>query len=97
MTGAALPGSPWSGGSSEDIVQVDVFGDGQTIGLVGLANIFERFYAQHRIPDPFVEADLVKLAAQQNYIPSEDEPVYRAALAREYVKFCYERDAAWLP
>ncbi len=73
------------------VVQVDVFGNGETIGLFGLCSIFERFYAQGRMPDELVETDLVKMAAQQNYIPSEDEPVYRAALAREYARFYYKK------
>jgi hypothetical protein len=73
------------------VVQVDVFGNGRTIGLFGLSSIFERFYAEGRTPDELVEGELVKMAAQQNYIPADEEQVYRAALAREYARFWHRK------
>ena len=96
MTGKVRPGSLCCAGSPEEIIQVDIFGDGQTVGLSGLTSIFERLYAAHRAPDTFAELELVRLAAQQNYIPTALKAIYGAALVREYVKFCYKKDAPWL-
>lgn len=75
------------GGAPEEVVQVDIFGDGGTIGLVGLKTIFERLYGEGLAPDALDEADLVKLVAAQNYIPAQVETTYGASLRREYAKF----------
>lgn len=38
------------GGQSEEIIHVDVYGDGQMIGLQGLTTIFEQLFALGRAP-----------------------------------------------
>lgn len=80
------------GGEREEIVQVDLFGDGRVIGLIALNQIFEQLYALGRAPDVSVKDELVKMVAAKNYIPPKAEADYAAGLLREYVKFCARKD-----
>ena len=81
------------GGTPEPIVQMDIYGDGRMIGLVGLMTIFEQLCALGRAPDASVQDELVKMVAAKNYVPPKDEPIYGAALVREYAKFCSQKNA----
>ncbi len=75
------------GGAPAEVVQVDIFGDGRTIGLIGLRTIFEQLYAMGRTPDVIDEAEVVMMVAAQNYVPAHAEASYGAALRREYASF----------
>ncbi len=77
-------------GEEEAIVQIGI-GD-ETIGLIGLNQIFEQLQALGRPPDRSVEDDLLKMVATKNYIPTEAEEEYRLALGREYSKFCAQKE-----
>ena len=76
------------GGTPEQVVQVDLFGDGRMVGLVALNQIFEQLYAMGRAPDASVQDELVKMVAAKNYVPPKAEDVYGTGLVREYAKFC---------
>ena len=78
-------------GPRGDIVQVDIFGDGSTVGLMGLKEIFQQLYLLGRAPDASVQDELVKMAAARNYVPRIPEAVYGAALVREYAIFCTQK------
>ena len=78
-------------GPRGDIVQVDIFGDGSTIGLMGLTEIFEQLYLLGRAPDASVQDELVKMVAARNYVPRSTEAAYGAALVREYARFCAQK------
>jgi hypothetical protein len=82
-----FPKSSCCGGVPAEVVQVDIFGDGRTIGLVGLRTIFEQLYAMGRTPDALDEAEVVKMVAAQNYVPAQAAASYGAALRREYSRF----------
>ena len=81
------------GGAPEQVAKVDIYGDGRMIGLVGLMTIFEQLCALGRAPDASVQDELVKMVAAKNYVPPKDEPIYGAALVREYAKFCSQKNA----
>jgi len=70
-------------GPRGDIVQVDIFGDGSTIGLMGLTEIFEQLYLMGRAPDASAQNELVKIVAACNYVPRQAEALYGAALLRD--------------
>ena len=78
-------------GPRGDIVQVDVFGDGSTVGLMGLTEILEQLYLMERALDASVQDELVKMVAARNYVPRNAEAVYGAALVREYAIFCTKK------
>ena len=78
-------------GPRGDIVQVDIFGDGSTIGLMGLTEIFEQLYLLRSAPNASVQDELVKMVAARNYVPRSAEAVYGAALVREYAIFCTQK------
>jgi hypothetical protein len=80
------------GGEREEIVQVDLFGDGRVIGLVALNQIFEQLYALGRAPDDSVKDELLKMVATKNYVPPKVEREYAAGLLREYAKFCAQKN-----
>jgi len=80
------------GGQPEEIVQVDVYGDGRRIGLAGLTTIFDQLLAMGRAPNTSVKDELVKMVVAKNYVPSKDELIYGAALVREYAKFCAKKE-----
>lgn len=86
------PRSSCCGGAPEEVVQVDIFGDGRTIGLVGLKTIFEQLYAMGRTPDALDAAEVVKMVAAQNYVPAAAQSTYGAALHREYAEFYSKKE-----
>jgi len=77
------------GGAPEQVVQVDIYGDGRVIGLVGLTTIFEQLHVL--AARPMHPCKLVKMVAAKNYVPVKDEPIYGAALVREYANFCAKK------
>ncbi|MBI5033818.1 MAG: hypothetical protein HZB51_25145 [Chloroflexi bacterium] len=79
------------GGQREEIVQVDLFGDGHIVGLVALDQIFEQLYAMDRAPEESLKDELVKMVAAKNYIAPKAEHQYAAGLLREYAKFCTQK------
>lgn len=81
------------GGQREEIVQVDLFGDGRIVGLVALNQIFEQLYVLGRAPDASVQQELLKMVAAKNYIPPKAEAEYAVGLLREYARFCAQKNA----
>ncbi len=79
-------------GPRDEVVQVDLFGDGRIIGLVALNQIFEQLYALGRTPDASVQDELVKMVAAKNYVPPKVEREYAVGLLREYTKFCAKKN-----
>lgn len=79
------------GGSPEQVVQVDIYGDGRVIGLVALNQIFEQLDTLGRAPDASVQDELLKMVAAKNYVPPKAENDYSVALVREYAKFCAKK------
>ena len=77
------------GGAGDEIVQL-LLGD-ETIGLVGLNQIFEQLYALGRAPEDSVKDELVKMVAAKNYVPPKAEAEYGTGLLREYKKFCSKK------
>ncbi len=77
-----------------DIVQVDLFGDGSTVGLMGLTEIFEQLYVMGRAPDASVQDEIVKMVATRNYVPRAAEALYGVALVREYAAFCVQKKSS---
>lgn len=69
-----------------------VFADGTAVGVVGMKEVFERFYAEGRKPSPEVAAELLKSIKIYNYVPSSAEKKYQAALLREYTTYCATHD-----
>lgn len=94
MTGRGLDmwrKSQCCNGPRGDIVQVDIFGDGSTIDLMGLTEIFEQLYLLRRAPNASVQDELVKMVAARNYVPRSAEAFYGAALVRAYAAFCEQK------
>ncbi len=75
-------------GPRDEVVQVDLFGDGRIVGLIALNQIFEQLFALGRAPDASAKDELVKMVAAKNYVPPKAEAEYAAGLLREYAKFC---------
>ncbi len=78
-------------GQSDKIVQL-MLGD-ETVGLVGLSQIFEQLYALGRAPEDSVTDELVKMVEAKNYVPPKAEAEYATVLMREYRKFCAQKSA----
>ncbi|MGQ9584793.1 MAG: hypothetical protein ACUVXG_05280 [Anaerolineae bacterium] len=80
-------------GGGPDVTQVDIRGDGRTVGLVGLEAAFGQLYAVGLSPDtPAVQDELLAMIRARNYIPRAAEALYKAALLREYAAFCAKKD-----
>jgi NAD-dependent dihydropyrimidine dehydrogenase PreA subunit len=62
------------------------------VGLVGLDEIFEKFYPAKKKPDPFLKQKLLNEAKKHNYIPDMAEKKYEQALFREYKSFCENKE-----
>lgn len=77
------------GGERAEIVQIGIGDD--SIGLIGLNQIFEQLRALGHPPDISVEDELLKMVAAKNYVPPRAEEEYRLALRREYAKFCEKK------
>ena len=80
------------GGNREEIVQIGI--GGETIGLIGLNQIFEQLRILGRPSDASVEDELLKMVAAKNYVPPKAEDEYRVALRREYARFCSKKKTA---
>lgn len=78
-------------GAPDEVVQLDLVGDGVLVGLVGLNRIFEQLYVMGRAPDAAVQDELLKMVAAKNYVPSRVQAEYAAGLLREYRKFCEKK------
>jgi hypothetical protein len=78
-----------------NVTQVDLFGDGRTVGLVGLQMVFEQLVILGRQPDDVTADELVAMVkAQKNYIPDRPRAAYGAALLREYAAYWTRRSKA---
>lgn len=78
-------------GANSDVVQLDVRGDGRTVGIVGLTTAFEQLYALGLDAEDQVGEELLALIKARNYVPRSAEEAYKAALLREYAAFCARR------
>ena len=79
------------GGSG--VTQVDIYGNGMSVGLVGVRQAFQELYAAGVAPDEHVGDDLLARIKAVNYVPRTSEPQYKAALLREYAAFCQRQSA----
>ena len=77
----------------DEITEVDIHGDGTSIGLVGVRQVFQELYATGVAPDEHAGAELLARIKAANYVPSSDEVLYKAALLREYAAF-WQRQSA---
>lgn len=78
-------------GGSDEVTQVDIRGDGMTIGITGLKAAFEQLHAMGLGPEDSIQGELLAMIQARNYVPRFAEEVYKAALLREYAAFCAER------
>ncbi len=78
-------------GSSDEVTQVDIRGNGMTIGITGLRAAFEQLYALGLGPDDSIQDELLAMIQAHNYVPRSAEEAYKAALLREYADFCAEK------
>ncbi len=70
------------------VTQIDLFGDGRTVGLIGLKTVFDQLMLLGRRPEEVTADELVAmLRAQRNYIPDRAKAAYAAALLREYAAY----------
>jgi hypothetical protein len=72
----------------DDITQVDIQGDGTTIGLAGVRQAFQELYAAGVAPDEKAGEQLLAMIKRRNHVPQSAESLYKAALLREYAAFC---------
>ncbi|MDH7486572.1 MAG: hypothetical protein QHJ81_09905 [Anaerolineae bacterium] len=71
------------------VTQVDIYGNGLTVGIVGLKAAFEQLYALGLDPDDSLGDELLAMVKEaRNYVPRSAEQAYKAALLREYAAFC---------
>ncbi len=77
----------------EDITQVDIQGNGMTIGLVGVRQAFQQLRAAGLAADEKVADELLAMIKGRNYVPQSAESLYKAALLREYAAFCQRESA----
>lgn len=75
------------GGDEGDITQVDIRGDGMTVGIVGLRQLFEELWAEGLRPEETLGDRILAAVKVQNYVPGAAEGAYKAALLREYAAF----------
>jgi hypothetical protein len=80
-------------GGDKEITQIDVLGNGTTIGLAGVRPAFETLYAAGVAPDERAGDELLAMIKAGNYVPRPAEPLYKAALVREYAAFCRRKSA----
>lgn len=79
------------GGDRDDITQVDIRGDGVTVGIVGLTQVFEQLYVTGLPPDDSLGDRILAMVKVQNYVPRPAEGAYKAALLRAYATFWAQR------
>ncbi|MGA9350478.1 MAG: NAC family transcription factor [Anaerolineae bacterium] len=78
-------------GGSDEVTQVDIRGDGMTIGITGLKAAFEQLYALGLDPDDSIQDELLAMVQARNYVPRSAEEAYKSALLREYAAFCTKK------
>ena len=83
-------------GCGDDLTQVELYGDGTTVGLSGLRRTFTELYAVGMRPNDTVGAELLARIRRSNYVPRSAEEAYRATLLREYSAFCEAQEQASL-
>jgi hypothetical protein len=66
-------------------------GDGVQVGLVGMGEAFEHFYAEGCEPSPELAEELLVAIKAQNYVARSAERKYKAALLREFDAYCAAR------
>jgi len=79
------------GEGRDDVTQLDIRGDGMTVGIVGLTQVFEQLYVTGLLPDESLGDKLVTMVKIQNYVPRSAEDAYKAALLRAYAAFWARR------
>ncbi len=78
-------------GGSDEVTQVDIRGNGMTIGITGLRMAFEQLHAMGWGPDDSIQDELLAMVKARNHVPRSAEEAYKAALLREYAVFCTEK------
>ena len=78
---------------SDEVTQVDIRGDGMTVGITGLKAAFEQLHAMGRDPADSIQDELLAMIQARNYVPRSAEEAYKAALLREYAAFCAKKDS----
>ena len=73
---------------SDEVTQVDIRGDGMTVGITGLKAAFEQLHAMGRGPTDSIQDVLLTMVEARNYVPRSAQEAYKAALLREYATFC---------
>jgi hypothetical protein len=66
-------------------------GNGVQVGLVGMGEAFEHFYAEGREPSPDLAEELLAAVKARNYVSPSVESQYKAALLREFDAYCAAR------
>jgi len=66
-------------------------GGGVQVGLVGMGEAFEHFYAEGREPSPELAEELLAAIKARNYVARSAELKYEAALLREFDAYCAAR------
>ena len=66
-------------------------GNGAQVGLVGLGEAFEHFYAEGREPSLDLAEELLATIKARNYVARSAETEYKAALLREFDAYCAAR------
>jgi hypothetical protein len=78
-------------GGNDEVTQVDIRGDGMTVGITGLKAAFEQLHAMGRGPADSIQDELLAMVEARNYVPRSAEEVYKSALLREYAAFCAKK------
>jgi NAD-dependent dihydropyrimidine dehydrogenase PreA subunit len=63
----------------------------QTVGLLGLKELFDRLHAQGRTPRPDLASMLLQGVERENYVFPSARPLYEEALLREYRRQCKQQ------
>jgi NAD-dependent dihydropyrimidine dehydrogenase PreA subunit len=67
--------------------------DGSPVGLLGLREIFEDFYANSLYPgDDAITTQLISRAKAHNYIPKSAQDAYGSALLNAYAQYVAKRE-----
>jgi hypothetical protein len=66
-------------------------GGGVQVGLAGIAEAFEHFYAEGLEPSPQLADELLAAIKARNYVARSAERTYKAALLREFDAYCAAR------
>lgn len=78
---------PCCGGNRDDITQLDIRGDGVTVGIVGLTQVFEQLCAERLPAEESLGDRILAMVKAQNYVPRPAEGAYKAALLRAYAAY----------